>query len=215
MVALLEGRCHDVFHALDADQAIEALQVQHFGLIVCDPSVSFDRLHWHPEDQHSGWLVELHDSDAEPCLQWRSNGASSAAVIAGLGNLERVTDLIDRLLAGPGGFASKSPPPPAPSLPVLDRKRFCAQMNNDPAMMLEIIDLYIGETEKQLIELADVLRRQDCLRAGRLAHTLKGSFSAVFASRAGALAKQLEIALNEGDLNLAMALLDPLMESSV
>ncbi len=217
MIALLEGRQYDVSHAVDADQASEALQVQHFGLIVCGPSIPLDRLRHHPEMPESGWLVELHDSDAEPALQLRSNGASTEAVIAGLGNLERVTDLLDRLLIEPGEPAAD----PARrrgsvslNLPVLDLDQFRGQMHNDAAVMSEIIHLYLKETNNQVRELGELVQRRDVPAACRLAHTLKGSFGAVFAYRAGALARELETAMAAGDLSFAGALLAPLKESA-
>jgi HPt (histidine-containing phosphotransfer) domain-containing protein len=217
MVALLERRHYDVLHALDADQALEALQVQRFGLIVCDPSVSSDRLRRLPETPESGWLVELHDSDTEPSLERRTNGASTEAVIGGLGNLERVTELLDRFLVRPGEFAanpSQLNRVASLGLTFLDHEKFAAQMSSDPAMMAEIIDLYLSETKLQLRELESLIRQNQTAAARRLAHTLKGSFGAVFASRAGALARKIETALATGDFGLAVALLDPLKESA-
>jgi HPt (histidine-containing phosphotransfer) domain-containing protein len=217
MVALLERRRHDVFHALDADQAIEALHVQRFGLVVCDASISRDRLQRLRETADSPWLVELHDSDDEPSLKRRTNGAGTEAVIAGLGNLERVTELLDRLLVTPGEFVANPSQLSglAPlGLKVLDHEKFAGQMNHDPEMMAEIIDLYLAETKNQLRELESLVRQNERLAACRLAHTLKGSFGAVYASRAGALAREIETALATGDLGLAAALLDPLKESA-
>jgi HPt (histidine-containing phosphotransfer) domain-containing protein len=215
MVALLEQRRYDVFHAVDAEQANEALQVQHFGLVVCDPSIPLKQLR-QPEKKEAGWLVELHDSDTEPSLERRSNGASTEAVIEGLGNLERVTELLDRLLDQSGEFAA-SPVLAgalALNLPVLDREMFRRQMHNDPALMGEIIRLYLKETKHQLDEIDVLVRRRNGGPASRIAHTLKGSFSAVFASRAVAVARELEMALVASDFGLALALLDPLAESA-
>lgn len=217
MIELMEQRRYDVFHATDADEALEALQVQRFGLIVCDPSISLDEVRRHAEDPEPGWLVELHDCDGEPSLKRRTNGASTEAVIAGLGDMERVTELLDRLLGQQGEFApdpTKHKGPASLSLPILDQERFCRQMNNDPAMMSEIIDLYVKETEHQLKELEAMVLQQDRVAACRQAHTLKGSFGAVFASRSGALAREIETALAASDFGLAVALLEPLKKSA-
>lgn len=215
MITLLERRRYDVFQALDTEQAKEALQVQQFGLVICDPSISPDRLHWTPQPE-TGWLVELHDSDTEPSLERRTKGAGTEAVIAGLGNLERVTELLDRLLIQHSKFASNPCRDGLASLnlPVLDHEKFERQMSNDPALMSEIIDLYIDETAKQVRELEVLVRQQEVPTACRLAHTLKGSFSAVFASRAGGLAKEIELAMASGDFGLAAALLEPLKQSA-
>jgi len=217
MVALLEGRRYDVFHALDLNQANDALEVQRFGLIVCDPSISLDRLRRQQGSAASGWLVELHDSDAEPSLQRRSTGDSTEAVIAGLGNLDRVTDLLDRLLVEAGDFVAN--PQSADglsflSLPLFDGDKFRRQMHDDPSMMSEIIRLYLKETKHQVRELDTLVRHRDASSARRVAHTLKGSFGAVFASRAGAVALAVETAMVAGDFGLATDLLAPLTESA-
>jgi HPt (histidine-containing phosphotransfer) domain-containing protein len=99
-------------------------------------------------------------------------------------------------------------------LPILDFDKFRGQMHDDSAVMSEIIHLYLKETKKQVRELGELVERRDAPAACRLAHTLKGSFGAVFAVRAGGLARELETAMAAGDFNFAGALLDPLKESA-
>lgn len=84
-------------------------------------------------------------------------------------------------------------------LPVFELEEFEEQVGGDPEFITEIIDLYFSERERQIPEMRDVLAHQQYDALSRLAHTIKGSFGSLHATRARARAQELESAAKQHD----------------
>jgi HPt (histidine-containing phosphotransfer) domain-containing protein len=91
------------------------------------------------------------------------------------------------------------------ALAAFDGESFQQQMSYDQESMAEIIHLYIGETARQLADLEKLIADEESQKVQKLAHTLKGSFGAVCAHRAMALAREIELAAAQSDFSRASA----------
>jgi len=84
-------------------------------------------------------------------------------------------------------------------LGVLDPEKFKEQVGFDTELMVEIIDLFLGERQKQEPEMREALISGKFELLCRLAHTIKGSLSSLHAMRARSHAQELEFAAKRGD----------------
>lgn len=79
--------------------------------------------------------------------------------------------------------------------------------DGDSAFLRELIDIYLTDTPKQLIQLEEALARQDATIVVRAAHTIKGSSGNFGAEDFASLAKQIESAGKANNLAAAAALM--------
>ena len=82
----------------------------------------------------------------------------------------------------------------AAELTVFEPEEFQAQVAHDRELLIEIIDLFIGERPEQVNEMRNALASGDYQRLGRAAHTIKGSLGSLHAPQSWAHAQQLELA---------------------
>jgi HPt (histidine-containing phosphotransfer) domain-containing protein len=82
-------------------------------------------------------------------------------------------------------------------LQVLDVNGVREQMGFDRDLMVEIIDLFLSEAPQQVIDMREAMAAGELERVGRLAHTIKGSFSTLHAGVARTHAQELEIAAKQ------------------
>jgi HPt (histidine-containing phosphotransfer) domain-containing protein len=87
----------------------------------------------------------------------------------------------------------------APSTPQFDLEKFKEQVGYDRDLLIEIIDLFLSESVKQLAEIHAALGKSDYQTLSRLAHTLKGSFGSLHAESARLHAHELEIVAHNRD----------------
>jgi HPt (histidine-containing phosphotransfer) domain-containing protein len=85
------------------------------------------------------------------------------------------------------------------TLDVLDPEKFKEQVGFDTELMVEIIDLFLGERQRQEPEMREALLAGQFDLLCRLAHTIKGSLSSLHAMRARSHAQDLEYAAKKGD----------------
>ncbi len=85
------------------------------------------------------------------------------------------------------------------NLGVLDPEKFKEQVGFDTELMVEIIDLFLGERQKQEPEMREALMSGEFELLCRLAHTIKGSLASLHAMRARSHAQDLEYAAKRGD----------------
>ena len=83
--------------------------------------------------------------------------------------------------------------------PVFVAAEFEEQCSHERELMVEIVDLFLGECDQQLPEMGDALVSGDYLRLSRLAHTIKGSLGSLHASLARHRAQSLEMAAKAND----------------
>lgn len=86
----------------------------------------------------------------------------------------------------------------AAGLAVIEIKKFEEQVGEDPELKVEIIDLFLEERRRQEPEMQAALETREFERVSRLAHTIKGSLSSLYAARARYHAQELELAAKHG-----------------
>lgn len=77
----------------------------------------------------------------------------------------------------------------------LDLDHLREQVSDDRELLREIVLLFFEETELQMRQLKEAIAAQDYDTLGRVAHSLKGSFSGLHAHIARIHAQDLEIAV--------------------
>jgi two-component system sensor histidine kinase/response regulator len=82
-------------------------------------------------------------------------------------------------------------------LPILDPEQFAEQVGGDSELMVEIIDLFLDEGRRQVVEMRESLAAGDWPLLSRVAHTIKGSLGSLHAMRAKAHAQDLETAAKD------------------
>jgi HPt (histidine-containing phosphotransfer) domain-containing protein len=213
--AILEEQGHDVFHAASITEASEALEIQKFQFVLRDSAPgralngpAFGRFHELLQGRDRPLLVVIREDVAAAKPFYLANGEPGVdAVIEGRFSSVRLWELLDGLLhEGISRSSPSAPPLPSGVLSVFERDQFERQMNHDRRLMAEIIQLFVTETTHQIAALESALDAGSEVQAKRLAHTLKGSFGAVYAHRAGALAREMEAAV-AGDLSSARSLM--------
>lgn len=204
----LEALGYDTLFARDVRQAREALETTHFQLLLCADGIEPAELRAASASVAAAeecWYVALRidETIATPVVRMMADGAGG-----GLGN--RGADArIEGAQAGPwrnalNQFAGEKPTATGggsgyESLLLFDGAAFARQMDNDRETMTEILTLYIEETERQMQDLQGLIEQKEGAAARKLAHTLKGSFGAVCAARAGTLAREIELAAAESN----------------
>lgn len=81
----------------------------------------------------------------------------------------------------------------------LDVEKFKEQVGYDRELLIEIIDLFLSESAKQLAQLHEALGQGEYETLSRLAHTLKGSFGSLHAEPARLHAHELETVAHNRD----------------
>ena len=76
----------------------------------------------------------------------------------------------------------------------------------DGEFLRELIDIYLTDTPKQILQLEEALSRQDAVVATRAAHTIKGSSGNFGAEEFARLAKDIEAAGKANNLPAAATL---------
>jgi len=210
IVAELEGLGYETLYAPDAGQALEALKIAHFGVLLC-----FEPLLLAGIRKASGgvaercWFVAVYanDSTSDPRVRFSLNGPDiegADAVVEGNLASGGWADVLGQFSGGkptvPDEVANQAP------LAAFDRGLFEREMSYDPEAMAEIIHLYERETARQLAELEKAIADQESQQIRKLAHTLKGSFGAICAPRARVLAQEIELAAADSSFSRASAL---------
>jgi HPt (histidine-containing phosphotransfer) domain-containing protein len=206
----LEGLGYETLYARDSEQALEALTISHVEVLLCFEPARLAGLRKAAGDAAEPcWFVAVcaSDSISDPRVHFSPGGNDTEGADAVLeGNLasSRWADVLGRFSVEKS--VAQGEVPRHEALTAFDRELFERQMSYDPETMAEIIHLYTGETARQLAELEKVIADGESQRARKLAHTLKGSFGAVCAQRAGALASEIELAAGDSNLSRASAL---------
>ena len=94
--------------------------------------------------------------------------------------------------------------------PVFDSKAFSDRLSGDSALIREIINIFLNETPKSILELEKTIEKQQQETAARLAHTIKGSVANVSGQKLHAVARRIEDACGTADWKEAQALLPKL-----
>jgi HPt (histidine-containing phosphotransfer) domain-containing protein len=145
--------------------------------------------------------VLLLSADAAPGAGWTPASDENAGIDGILPihfEHETLLEAVDRSAAfkrGSGQRLSSSPP-----VPVFDRHEFQTQMGDDPALIIEIIDLFFEECARQIPQIKRALATGRYEEVSKLAHTMKGSFSSLHAPQARSISHDLESSAKLQDL---------------
>jgi HPt (histidine-containing phosphotransfer) domain-containing protein len=198
-----------VVPAVGIDEASEAISLQRFEAIVCGASVQAREV-----------------SNLATALRSLNKRSAGRTVLLSLGNRHEEVSAFDGHIPDkfgrdtliqamnsarnmpPSGTAGSSP---TSELPVFELEEFDEQVGGDPEFMVEIIDLYLSERERQIPAMRAAIEEADYEALSRLAHTIKGSFGSLHATRARARAQELEIAAKAGNGQTCAVIFDNLM----
>jgi HPt (histidine-containing phosphotransfer) domain-containing protein len=103
---------------------------------------------------------------------------------------------------------------PAPISDVFSKEALLARMDHDPALVVDIIDLFLQHSGNAMTQLRAALTRQDAEAITHWAHTLKGMIGNFESGRAFAAASKVEALGRSGDVASA-ALALPEMETEM
>jgi HPt (histidine-containing phosphotransfer) domain-containing protein len=91
----------------------------------------------------------------------------------------------------------------AAAAPAVDLPRFMTIVDGDKGLMEELAQIFLEDCPGQMTELRHAIDRGDTVQLERTAHSLKGSLGTIAASRARALAHELERMGHSADLEKA------------
>ena len=87
-------------------------------------------------------------------------------------------------------------------IPIFDRDRALARMDNDVELFKEIVQIYFSEVPEQTAGMATALKNSDRVQIERLAHSLKSSSGNVGASLTSEIARQIEDGAREKSIEV-------------
>lgn len=75
---------------------------------------------------------------------------------------------------------------------VLDVKEFLERIQNDKALLWELLDIFVDDSREKIGQLHEALRNNDAIQVRKLAHALKGSSANISAHQLSAVLLELE-----------------------
>ena len=207
--SLLAAAQHTVIVTPNIAEAIEALYIERFDAIVLDAALP-------PADvaEFAASLRRIEERQGLARIPVVSVSAESAAnTHAGQNaawdeclreplDAAVLTDAVTRLAQAIGNPAARPANNNAGAeFPVLEPEEFEEQVGGDRELMVEIIDLFFEEGQRQMAEMRVTLANGNFGQLSRLAHTIKGSLGSLRATRARWRAHELESAAGGGDAN--------------
>ena len=99
-----------------------------------------------------------------------------------------------------GGKPTVDPNPEATGQDLLDKQALLSRIDHDDELMAEILELFLDETTRQLHVLREAVERGDIAAIEETAHSLKGAATNVSASTMAELARAIENAAKQSDL---------------
>lgn len=203
---------HSVTQTQDFGEATEALLVQHFDAVLIPTAL--------PPSEVSEFAAAIRQFESQaggthtPLLSVSEVPGSDSAVdpipfsnISGIDGVVPASidpDSLTLAIARLASAVSAANPAAAavalsPELPVVDIEELKAQVAYDAELLVELIDLYLSEREKQSAEMQAALSAGDYAALARVAHTIKGSLGSLHASASRATSQSLELAARERD----------------
>ncbi|HEY3456300.1 MAG TPA: Hpt domain-containing protein [Bryobacteraceae bacterium] len=205
--SLLAAAQHTVIVTPNIVEAIEALYIERFDAIVLDAAL--------PPSEVAEFAANLRRIEERQGLARipvvSISAESGADMHAGQENAvwdeclrepldaAVLTDAVARLAQAIGNPAARPSNNAGSEFPVLEPEEFEEQMGGDRELMVEIIDLFFEEGQRQMAEMRITLANGNFGQLSRLAHTIKGSLGSLRAPRARSRAHQLESAAGAGD----------------
>ncbi len=212
LLSLLDGSGHSAIPVPDLSEAAEALSIQRFDLILLGSGQSL-------EDSAS-FVAKLRNLEAGQRFDPRAGVLGCSPSLGGAAFLDGslpdkfdpqvLADAVSRSQAAGQGTTASTERDPAAASPIFEQDQFEEQCANETGLMIEIIDLFSTEQDRELPAMAQALAAADFERLSRLAHTLKGSLGALHAPRAHRRAQSLEMAAKDQNCGVCAAALHAL-----
>ena len=207
---MLEMQQHKVTAVTDGGKAIEAYKTSEFDLIFMD--VNMQEMDGYQTTKlirdievGSGVRVPIvaltalvFKEDKQKCLDAGMDGYVSKPFTS-----DKLAEAINRFYHGPGLPADVQKQGPASQAKnadeVLDKAGALAKASNDWDSLEMLADIYFEHSKEQLAKLEAAIQEGNTVEIGKLAHSLRGSLSALGAVAAAASAAELEHAGSGGD----------------
>ncbi len=207
LTSALEQAGHVVLPVPDFEEASEALLVQRFDAVLVAPEMSSEsvtafsaKLKGLDRAQASArapLLLVL--PEADPPTPYSRSDIFDGTVQESL-DPDALTLAIARLASAVAVDKSSAQASALdPELPILDVETLKEQVAYDSELLLELIDLYLGERVHQSAEMAAALAAGNYQALSRVAHTIKGSLGSLHAPASRVIAQHLELAAREDD----------------
>jgi len=206
LTSVLASANHSTVPVTNVEEATEALFIQRFDLVLLGSGEPADRLAGFVADLRT-FEISQRAASRTPVFACSPDIAHHAAVDGCLQNdfdpltLPQDVQLLSHGLEATPGVDHAEPI----DLPIFEPTAFADQCAHDVSLMMEIIDLFNQERERDLSLMGESLGAGDFESLSRSAHTMKGSLAALHAPRARLRAQRLETAAKEcrGVLSIA------------
>jgi HPt (histidine-containing phosphotransfer) domain-containing protein/CheY-like chemotaxis protein len=207
--SVLEGASHAVLELDGLTEAWEALEVQKFDAILVSSSL--------PCDELESFKLRLREIEKvqrtpvrTPILSCLGATQDSSSVMSGhtpsldgylphqfepSAFVNTVTSLANCACQSTVDQAGGTPEPSS----VFDPDGFREQLAHDQELIVEIVNLFLEESNTQLSEMRDALASGDFSTLRRITHTLKGSLGSLHAAQSRVRAQELEASAKESD----------------
>jgi PAS domain S-box-containing protein len=197
-VNLLERRGHKVTVANNGQEAVDALDIESFDVVLMDvqmPAVDgFEATAIiRRREQQSGEHIPIiattahaMKGDRERCIEAGMDGYIAKPIRA-----KDLHDTIEATVARVRGYQTQESGTSAEN-DVLDRDRILEQTGGSIDTLKELVELFGTESAKLMKRMRDAIKNGDSSGLQRAAHTLKGSVRVFGAERAAAAAQRLE-----------------------
>jgi HPt (histidine-containing phosphotransfer) domain-containing protein/CheY-like chemotaxis protein len=206
--SLLAAAQHTVIVAPNIAEAIEALYIERFDAIVLDAALppaevaEFAANLRRIEERQGLARIPVVSVSAESAVDtYAGQNAAWDECLREPLDAAVLTDAVTRLAQAIGNPAARPANHAGGDLPVLEPEEFEEQVGGDRELMVEIIDLFFEEGQRQMTEMRVTLANGNFGQLSRLAHTIKGSLGSLRATRARWRAHELESAAGGGDAN--------------
>lgn len=205
---ILEGAHYEVLSAGSFAEANEALQVQRFdAVLVGSPANSKEQAEFTAGlrniERDRGVLTKtpvLLCSNSMPSDVWQpTNEDGVDAYLPEEFVAATFTDAVLRLAKAVSPAIKMTGQTSGSDLPIFEPEKFQQQVAYDKDLLVEIIDLFLGERPTQVNEMRASLAASDFTRLSRVAHTIKGSLGSLYATQARVHAQELESAAKCAD----------------
>ena len=207
--SLLAAAQHTVIVTPNIAEATEALYIERFDAIVLDAAlppaeVAEFASNLRRIEERQGLtripVVSISAESAVDAAAGQENAACDECLREPL-DAAVLTAAVTRLAQAIGNPAARPANQAGAELPVLEAEEFEEQVGGDRELMVEIIDLFFEEGQRQMAEMRVTLANGNFGQLSRLAHTIKGSLGSLRATRARCRAHELESAAGRGDAN--------------
>jgi CheY-like chemotaxis protein/HPt (histidine-containing phosphotransfer) domain-containing protein len=220
-VSLLKQAGHDVFVVSNGRDAVEAVEREHFDLVLMDVQMpemdGFDatrqiRLREQGTQRHVPILaVTAHamKGDRERCLLAGMDSYISKPIRSAELH-QRIDELTAANAARPAERKAPDPVAPDPVAGDWDWSTALATVQGSEELLREIIEAFLEEAPRQVAAMHEALAGSDAALLRRASHTIKGAVRYFGAQQAFDLALQLETLAQNGDLHTAPAAVEKL-----